>query len=178
MSVLLLTEAKEHLNIKGSAHDIELGDVIAAAEAAITARVGPLEPVSKTARIRGNGCLVLPTAPAVSLTSVTPVGGTALLLGDLYLDPESAVVTVTLGGAIPHGWYDVTYMAGREDCPADLMLALKELVRHLWGPQRGGAQRPGSQPSDAMSNTLPGAAYAFPFRVEQLIAPYESPGVS
>jgi hypothetical protein len=57
--------------------------------------------------------------------------------------------------------------------PADLVLAAKEMVRHLWLTQRGsGVQRPGSRPSDTLSNTLPGAAYTLPFRVEQLLAPY------
>jgi hypothetical protein len=70
----------------------------------------------------------------------------------------------------------VVYLAGRSTVPDDLLFAVKELVRHLWTTQRGGATRPGSQQSDAMSNTLPGAAYVFPFRVEQLLAPHEQPG--
>lgn len=176
MSVLSLDAAKAHLNVTGTKDDIEIAETIDAAEAAITKRVGPLEPTLKTVRVSGGSALVLPTTPAVSLTSITPVNGAALTLADAYLDSEAGVVLNMWGGSFSSIAYDVAYVAGREDCPADLMLAVKELVRHLWKSQRGGAQRPGSQPSDAMSNTLPGAAYAFPFRVEQLIAPYERPG--
>lgn len=178
MSVLLLEEAKEHLNIKDSAHDSELGIMIDAAESAIAARVGPLQAVSKTARIRANGVMVLPVAPIIELTSITPVGGVALALDGFYVDLDAAVVSSNDGCPIICGLYDVAYTAGRSQYPEDLLLAIKELVRHLWGSQRGGMRLPGSQQSDSMSNTLPGAAYAFPFRVEQLLAPYELHGVS
>lgn len=176
MSALDLAAAKTHLNITASTYDAELQLVIDAAEAAIVKRVGPLQPSSQTARVSGGSALVLPVTPAISLTSITPVGGSALSLADVYLNTEAGVVSNIYGASFCAYAYDVAYLAGREECPDDLLFAVKELVRHLWSPQRGGAQRPGSQPSDALANTIPGAAYAFPFRVEQLIAPHERIG--
>jgi hypothetical protein len=177
MSVVQLAEAKTHLNMTASTHDAEVQSLIDAAEAAIGERVGPLTATAETARVRGGrDALVLPTTPVASLTSVTPVEGTALTLSDLYLDEAAGLVTFESGGTFGARHYDVAYEAGRAECPDDLKLAVKELVRHIWSTQRGGTARPGSRESEAAANTLPGAAYIFPFRVEQLIAPHEQAG--
>jgi len=177
MSAVTLAAAKSHLNIAVSTNDGELQGFIDSAEAAIARRVGPLASTATTARVRGcSDALVLPKSPAVSLTSVTPADGVALTLADLYLDTLAAVVTYDSGAAFTARYYDVVYEAGRAECPDDLVLAVKELVRHLWSTQRGPTRRPGSTDSDSASNTIPGAAYIFPFRVEQLIAPHDQPG--
>ena len=177
MSVVTLAQVKTHLNLTVSTHDGELQGLIDAAEAAIGERVGPLVATVETARVRGcHTALMLPAIPAVSLTSVTPVGGGALTLDDLHLSGASGVVRWESGGAFSATWYDVVYTSGRAECPNDLKLAVKELVRHIWMTQRGATVRPGSAQSEAAANTLPGAAYIFPFRVEQLIAPHEQPG--
>jgi hypothetical protein len=96
-------------------------------------------------------------------------------LSDLYLDTTSGVVSYAFAGMWFYpGWYDVVYQAGRATVPADLLQALKELVRHVWTTQRGsGVQRPGAMSSEALSITLPGAAYTLPIRVEQLLIPYQ-----
>lgn len=171
MTTLSLPEAKSHLNITKGDNDAEITMTIMAAEAAIAKRVGPLSTVTRTVRVDGGVALVLPVTPAVSLTSVTPVGGGTALTG-LHLDTVGGVVTQDSGAGFPARYYDVVYVAGRAACPDDLLMAVKELVRHMWTTQRGGSQRPGSQPSDALSNSLPGSAYAFPFRVEQLLTPH------
>jgi hypothetical protein len=112
----------------------------------------------------------------VSLTSVTPYNGTALTLSDLYLDTASAVVTYNSGAGFSANYYDVVYQAGRTTCPDDLLMAVLELVRHLWLTRRGPTRRPGSDPSEGTSNTVPGAAYLLPFRVSELVAPHLQPG--
>lgn len=177
MSTLTLAVAKTHLNVTGSAQDGEIQDTIDEAEAAIAERVGPLVSTATTVRVRGmSDALVLPVTPALALTSVTPVDGTALTLADLYLDAAAGVVTYDSGGSFSARAYDVVYNAGRSSCPDDLLRAIKEMVRHLWITQRGPTGRPGSGASEGVSNTIPGAAYVFPFRVEQLLAPHEQTG--
>lgn len=177
VSVLTLAEAKTHLNITATTHDAELQDVIDAAEAVISKRVGPLQATVRTARVQGGGTrLVLPEYPVTSLTTVTPADSDALTVGDLSLDSAAGVVTYTSGARFGARWYDVAYSAGRATCPDDLLMAVKELVRHMWDTQRGPARRPGSTASDVASNTLPGAGYLLPFRVSELIAPHESVG--
>lgn len=170
MSVLTLSEAKSHLNISSATYDGELQAMIDAAEAVIVERVGPLGPVEITSRVTGTRSLVLPVYPVLSLTSVADSSEIAVDLDTLDVDLITGVVTSsgTLG-CLP---YSVTYMAGRASLPANLRLAVLELVRHFWDTQRGPSRRPGSTASDSASNTVPGAAYLLPFRVEQLLAPY------
>lgn len=177
MSVVDLATAKRHLAIKEATHDGELQSFIDTAEAAIGERVGPLAATTHTARVRGGGkVLVLPLSPAVSLTSVTPADDTTgLALADLYLDEEAGLVTYEAGGSFGSRHYDVVYVAGRATLPADLRMAVLELVRHLWDTQRG-PSRAGSTVFDTTANPTPGAAYMFPFRVEQLLAPHEQLG--
>ena len=177
MSVLLLADAATHLNIGGNQHDASLQAMIDAAEAVITQRCGPLTSTAVTARVRGGDMsLRLPTAPALSLTSVTPVNGTAITLTDLYLNKRWGRVSYNSGSLFYARFYDVVYSAGRTTCPDDLLMAVKELVRHLWLTQRGPTRRPGSEPSESTANTVPGAAYLLPFRVSELIAPHLQPG--
>ena len=177
MSVLTLTLAKAHLNISNATQDVEIQTFIDAAEAVLTKHCGPLTSTATTVRVRGGGPgLLLPITPAVSLTSVTPVDGTVLTLTDLYLDTRAGVVTYNSGFMFSSRFYDVVYNAGRTTCPEDLLMAVKELVRHMWQTQRGPTRRPGSQPSEGTANTVPGAAYLLPFRVSELIAPHLQPG--
>lgn len=178
MPVLDLLAAKDYLKIEGHEYDDLLTDVIAAAQTAIEHRVGPLEPATAPTAVRVRGVsnyLVLPTGVVAQLVSVTPLDGPPLNLSDLSVDYG---VISSKSAWFGYSWYDVVYSAGRATCPPDLLMAVRELVRHLWRPQRGGAQRPGGQPSEAASNTLPGAAYLFPFRIEQLLEPYKLPGIA
>lgn len=179
MPVLDLAAARAHLSITGTTHDVELLSMVAAAEAVIGERCGPLSSTATTARVEGGRyALMLPKTPAVSLTSVTPVDGAALTLGDLYLDAQAGLVTYDSGAPFSARYYDVAYTAGRADCPDDLLLAVKELVRHMWQTRRGPTRRPGSEPSEGTANTVPGAAYLLPFRVSELIAPHIQPGIA
>lgn len=172
MAALTLAEVKSHLNITVATHDGELAAFIDAAEAAVAQRVGPLVPESRTLRVRpASRVLRIPT-PAVSVTAVTDADGVAVTLSNLYLDGASGIVTFNDGTGFPSSYYTVVYVAGRDPIPADLRLAVKELVRHLWDTQRGPTRRPGSTASEATSNTISGAAYLLPFRVSELLKPH------
>lgn len=183
MSAISLTEAKTHLNITVATYDVELQTFIDAAEAAIGKRVGPLVVESVTERVRGaGGALVLNRLPVVELTTVTSNVGDDLTVGDLFV-AASGVVEYAETGSFPAAAYTVSYEAGwgavTEDVwdgPADLRQATLELLRHFWLTQRGSGSRPGAPASTELSNTLPGAVYALPFRVEQLLVPYALPG--
>jgi hypothetical protein len=147
MSALDLPAAKRHLNIDVDTYDVELTAMIASAEAILAQEVGPLSTSTVTARVPGYSWgLHLPVYPAVSLTSVTPVGGTALTLGDLYLEKESGAVSYNGTGAFTSAGYDVVYTAGRSPIPDDLVQAVKDQLKHMWKSQRGGASRPGTAP--------------------------------
>lgn len=183
MSVLLLADAKTHLNITNTTDDAEIQTFIDAAEAAIGGKVGPLGSVTRTDRVRGVGKdLVLPVTPVISLTSVTPVGGTALDPSSMVIDYKAGVIAYVAAtqynfARFPLPWYDVVYTAGRNVTAAafpDLYLAIKEQVRHLWVTQRGPANNPvnfsGDMPPQA------GMSYTFSNRVLEMISPYMAPG--
>lgn len=174
MSALTLAQAKAHLNISGATYDSELLAVIDAAEAVIAERCGPLTATVVTRRVvGGGGSLALPVLPALTLTSVTPADGTALTLGDLYLNTASGLVAYNAGTDFSARYYTVVYTAGRSSVPADLLFGVKELVRHLWETRRGPTRRPGSSSSETTANTMPGAAYMLPYRVAEMISPHE-----
>ena len=176
MSVLSLDDAKTHLNITTDTDDAELQTFINAAEAAIVSRGVQLGVQSVTERVHGLGPkLIVSTLPLDSVTSITALYGAAVDLTNLTW-ASSGVIEWVFGGIFISVWYDVTYTAGMSTVPDDLLLADKELVRHLWETQRGAAQRTGSALSDGLAPTLPTSAYTFPMRVTELLAPYMEPG--
>jgi hypothetical protein len=176
-TALSITAAKRSLNVTRNDSDDELLDTIRAAEAVLAHRVGPLAPTTYTERLAGNSdVLALTFTPVLSLTSVTPRYSTALTVADLDVDAESGLITYPAGTVFGTRQYDVVYVAGRAEgeCPADLLQASIELTRHMWQTQRGpGAVRPGAGVAEQPANTLAGAQYLLPFRVEQIIAPHE-----
>ena len=168
MAVLTLPTAKSHLRIIGAAEDAKLQQVIDVAEAIIAHHVGPLEPVSMTATLVGGGrTLVLPTAPVISVESVTPHEGTEVDSTLLLTDLEAGVISYYDGGWFGDRQYVVEFTAGRDVCPPDLLHAVEELVRHLWKPQRPGTRRPGTA-----DDTPAVAAYTLPHSVGELLTPY------
>jgi hypothetical protein len=177
MSALSLDDAKAHLDITTSTNDAELQDFIDAAEGALGKRVGPLTPASISTRVEGYGWgLHLPVRPAISLTSVAVANSsTTLDLTTLYLDTNSGTVSMSDGSFFTSWAYDVAWQAGWQTVPPDLLHAVKEFVRHLWETQRGAPNRTiGSALVETIAPTLPVAAFTFPIRVEELLAPYEA----
>lgn len=174
MSVLTLALAKTHLNITSVVNDAELQTFIDAVEGAVAIKCGPLAPVAVTQRIKSAGgpMLLLRATPVISLTSVTPVGGTAYDVTLMELDGSAGVVEWLSGAWFAPGWYSVVTSTGRATVTADLLLGVKELLRHVWDTQRGPGGRPGSRQSDALSDKILASAYMWPNRVTELLAPY------
>lgn len=177
MSAVKLADAKTHLKITNDSQTGELQGFIDSAESVIAHRVGPLEATTFTTPVVSHGgrTLVLPVRPVLSLTSITSSG---IVVPGAVTDLEAGIVTLADGARFPSGDLVVSYEAGRTELPADLRMAILELVRHFWETQRGPTRRPGSTPSDSASNTVPGAAYLLPFRVEQLLVPYAQSGIA
>lgn len=180
MSVLDIEAVKLYLNVDDPTQTAEIQGFIDQAESSLGQRVGPLEPTTITERIDppwGNP-LVVSTLPAISLTSVTPITGTDFDVTTLDLDPDTGIVR--LKGTSDRFWswwrssfigpYVVVYQAGWVIPPADLLLGAMELVRHLWATQQRlvDQTRGASRPSDLVA----GGAFAYPFRVLELINPY------
>lgn len=174
MTVVSVDDAMSHLNMT-DVDEYELGGMIDAAEAAISERVGPLEATTISCRVTGRGAeLTLPVTPVVSVTSITPVSGVAMDLANVFVaDGDYGVISAAVPtwhasrySTFPYAAYDVVYVAGRDSCPADLVMAVKEMVRHLWKSQRGAAARPGS------ADSAPPAGYLIPNAVAELLEPH------
>lgn len=164
MAVLTPDDVRPYLNKESAADDGKLDGFIAAAEAMLAQRCGPLEPTATTSVVPGSGTcqLVLPVTPVLSVTSVTGRTG-----GVVTLVRTSSAGVAYADAPFSEDYYTAVYSAGRTTCPADLKQGIAELVRHLWVTQRGGGGRTGSPIED-----VAGGSYSLPRRVEQLIAPH------
>lgn len=184
MTAVSLDDAREHLNAVSNVNDDEIQGMLEAAEAAITQLVGPLETVTVTSTVPGRAgvtgfpdswdgrSIVLPTHPVISVTTVTGSSGATVDPTLLRVTNEGVIYYLDGWSRFNEIWYTVEYQAGRATLPADLALAVKELLRHLWETQRGAAARSGSPLSDSLAPTLPGSAYTFPIRVTELLNPH------
>ena len=173
MSVLTVTQAKTHLNLSSAVSDAELQTFIDAAEAAIAEKCGPLAATATTERVKSTGgpMLLLRTTPIISLTSVTPIGGSAYDVTLMEPDLSAGTIEWRSGASFAAGWYSVVTSAGRASVPADLLLGIKELVRHAWKSQRGGG-RHAARDADELSNTLLASVHTWPGSVTSNIGPH------
>jgi hypothetical protein len=177
MSVLSLDEAKAHLNITRPDDESKVQDFIDAAESYIAGQVGPLAAVVVSQRAPVWQGRVVPSgsAPILSVSSVATPAGT-----DVSYTFNAGIAQVLVSGASACE-VDITFRAGWSDpdsdpvvaLPVDLLLAVKEMLRHLWEASQRGANRRNAPGPDA---TMPG--YLVPNMVASLIAPYRVPGVA
>lgn len=175
MSIVTLADVKKHLNLPTSVDDAELQDTIDAAEAALEERLGPLTSTTVTARVPGGGTMLSPpVTPIISITSVTPVGGTALTVADLTISTDSTQIEYIYGSTFGSRRYDVVYTAGRAVLPDHLRMAAKKLAALMWRSQRGPVQVPGLGGEQVGPGFfLPGSTSEFPPDIERLIAKSE-----
>lgn len=172
MSVLLLATAKAELGTSDD-DDSRLQRVINAAEAALTAEIGPLAATATTSRADGCGyALSLPVAPVISLTSVTSNTGTVISVADLSVTSGGTVQYTASSTRFPDRWYTVVYSAGRATCPENLLEAVLALTQHMWQSRRGPVRMPGSGDQIAFAAQVG----ALPPRVVELIEPYRLKG--
>ena len=178
MSAVSLAEVKAFLDITNTVDDSELESFIDRAEAIIAKRVGPLSPVPVVDEIHtGPGPILLKRFPVISVSSATSSG---LAVTDVDADLDAGVVHGTFSSA--RRAVKVSYVAGRDVLPEDLVAAVLELVDHLWKSQRvPGTRAPGFQGYGGDSgdtNAPAGSGYLLPYRVQSLIEPYIVPAVA
>lgn len=169
MALIDLEEMKGLLNVTGTADDAEIGSAIDEAIATIATRCGDLQPTAKTRKVRASGPTILLPAPIVSVEAITPMGGTALALSAVDVDEEFGILT---SYRFTGCRYTVQYTSGRQECPDDLLRAVKELVKSMYSTTNRGPGR--------FQGTRAAAEQAFllSYRVQELIAPYRQPGIA
>lgn len=128
----------------------EVQDMIASAVSEQEQRVGPVAPrvVTETVTAYG-GRLSLSARPVLSLTSALAGVASTSITGWSVPSPMAGLVQST---AYLSGTFTVTYVAGRNPVPADLVEAALLRVQHSYATQRGGSgggQIIGSASTDA-----------------------------
>lgn len=177
---ITVAELKTHVTKTSDGDDAELAGFVAAACTVITDRIGPVSPVAATADVTlhrqrpGRGGAVLPDHPVVAVSAVeTLPGGGAIPAADPLTDSHGWTLApggVLLVTSATSRRVRVTYTAGRDPLPANIRLAALELAGHLWKASKlnNSSQRlPAGFGGDQV--TMPGAAYALPIRVRELL---------
>lgn len=138
--------------------------------------VGPVAPRSMTRVVYpSSGVLLLP-APVISITSITPAGGSPLSLVGLDLSGLSA--GIVRPGTAAYWWtataYTVVFVAGRTPVPQDLVEAALLRVQASYETQRGPATLPLSDGGDLG----PSSSYPLILRAQDKERPYVMPAVA
>lgn len=140
MSILTLDLLKDHLQITGNDDDAALQSYVDGINAAIEDyKHEVIAQRTITERITVTGCpFRLWQVPVISLTSLTPVGGDAVDITGVDVDPESGLVY----GSVTPGRYVAVYEAGYSVIPQRYVQGALVIAQHVWETQRGTAGVP------------------------------------
>lgn len=167
--LLGLADVKEWLNkdLAVNTSDEELRTTIDTATAVAEGYCGrALRPRTWTGTItaRLTGVLVLPQPAALSVTSIVEVSSGSPIT-EWRLDGTGQIISPTINSACFMGEYTVTARLGVAGAALDIaQQGVRELVRHMWSPQRGGAPLPMGGAADM---ARPGSAHALPYVVTE-----------
>lgn len=183
MAILSLADAKAQLDITTNTHDTELQAYVDAIDEVVEGIIGPVTVRAFTEQIDGRGpTLSLLRAPAISLTSFTPVrtGGAALDVAQLHLNGALGEVRRKDGACFTGGPWDVVYQAGRPIVSPTINISGRILLQHWWRTQYGAARgNVGGTDDFDVNEPVVGFGYAIPNRVLQLLEPLKTgPGVA
>lgn len=193
-SVVTLQQAKDFLNITNTTSDAELPFYTSAATAMWANRGGPVgEPGAPLDEWYDGGrpTIVVRTRPIVTVTLVeeswgstkytltetaTGSGGTAFAYtvdkatGTFVRRAAGIAVPFAVGERNVH----IQYTPGYATVPEDIQLAVLLLLKHMWTTQRGIGKRPGLGGEEGTMKE----SFAWPDRVEEILAGYVVPGVA
>jgi hypothetical protein len=179
-SVLPLQDAKDQLNITGTASDTELQSYIATIESSLERYTGgPIVNRTVTAEraemMSSQTVILVRQRPLVSVTSITSASGGAIdISAGLDLDTSAGTIRRKLGLPFYGPFFSwlpqvtVTYVAGwGTSVPAAFNSAARIIIQHLWDSQHGPAGRP-NMGGEEMT-TVPGFGFAIPSMAAELL---------
>jgi hypothetical protein len=177
-----LADAKAQLNYPSTVadDDDELRGMIEATTRIVEHFAGAVTRRTVTEESRGGApALLLQVTPVIAVTAIAPVQSNQLEadVAGLVVDTATGIVRRVDGTAFPPGPYRVTYTAGRSVPSANLTLAGRIILQHLWRTQRAGRRGALAGGGDDYSVTepIPGLGYAVPNRALELLAPDQLP---
>lgn len=165
-----LVEAREQLNITGTANDAEILRMLQAITEPVERYVGAVGRRTWTETFDGGQTkIALLHFPVLSITQVVESG--AVLVSSGYMVKPNAGVLTRVSGGYPTRWrtgadnITVTYEAGRVITGEHIRQAVLIILQHLWETQRGGFS---ASPRD--SDTYdPRFGYSIPRRALELL---------
>ena len=154
-SIISLADGRQQLNMVSNASDEELRQVLSAATVAVENYL--CKAIVRATRVeyrtvRPGDPLILTWTPVRSITAVATVDGvTSWAPGDLFVDPNTGIVSA-LTGTAPSGRLAVTYVAGMTLIDPNHREAAEIIAQSLWdakrargsSPQAGGLDMPGA----------------------------------
>lgn len=174
--IVSVEEAKDHLNITGTASDDELAEMCAAATAFVERHCGPVvaQTVTETV-IPANSGLILLSAPVISVTSMVAALGypSTFTVADWYADGHTIVAGYGATTSYSSWPVTVTYEGGYETVPADLRQATLDYIKWRWQSQRGATPLPAPGEEFAMAPTA-----TVPYKVMEVIDGYRLPAIA
>lgn len=167
-----LADAKDQLHITDNQDDEKLRSFIESATSVVERIRGESivrRTITEQHEVR-TGQMVLNRTPVISLTSVVSTDGFLTWdVSSLLLSPNGVVSTkpwVGMSLMALTGFISVTYVAGYQVIPSNILDATRIIIEHLWQTRRGsaGGPRPGVQLS-----AVPGVGYLVPNQALELL---------
>lgn len=172
-----LAAAKAKLDIPATStgDDEELREFIEATTRCVEFFVGAVARRTVRQVVQGGrASFVLHTMPVLSVTSMVGIQSWQQPVDVSVLDVDTDTGVVRRSDVLPFlpGEYRVTYTAGRAAVPANVSLAAKLILQHLWRTNYGAARGLsgiGGGEDFAVTEQIPGLGYAIPNRALQLL---------
>lgn len=158
MSVISVEEVIEYLKLEADEDQAFVQGFIDSAERDIALVVGPLAPQAVTQVVYpvDPSTLILTTAQATAITSITSAGGTVVNPALFKLDGETGLATAWDSAPLSEACYTVVYQAGYVTLPDNVRTAVLELIRDDWEASQTGAGAPSPRQSPpGMVDDLP-----------------------
>jgi hypothetical protein len=171
MALVTLDAAKAQLNATnvGAIDEVQLQLYIDAVTKPIEDACGrtiDARSFTQVMTVNGAAAVVLRRVPVIEVTAVaTQDASQTWDPGDLYVDPDTGVVTVKSGPAFS-GDVAFVYVAGENPVTANHQLAALITIEHLWETKRG-TMTVGL--GGDMEPWTPGMGFALPHRAVQLL---------
>ena len=172
---LAAAKAKLDIPMTSTSVDDELREFIEATTQCVEYFVGAVVRRTVQQVVQGGRySVVLHTRPVLSVTSIVGIQPWQMPINVSALDIDTATGIVRRTDILPfwQGEYRATYIAGRTAVPANVSLAAKLILQHMWRTNYGatrGLTGIGGGEDFAVTEQVPGLGYAIPNRALQLL---------
>lgn len=171
--LLTLADAKNALGKTRTVDDVELQLFVDAVNTWLDKEIGPVVPRTVTETVYASRGVLILSWPVLSISSATRYGASVSTAG---WTEQRGIVRAPYAALA--GDYAVTYLAGYSPVPADLQLALRELVQHWWATQRAASPAVGAAGSGEVGGYDPTLGFAVPNRVAEKIEHYRPAAIA